>query len=122
MLVCKVENLFGENYYRCGRMAKHVISIGKTNYLPLDVVRRIGFIYEATDIEDVEYEEPVASHKATKNTTLAVSFEDLFMNDSYDKAWDKQAVEKDGVKYLTLDTLRETSLVIMPCDLQEIEV
>lgn len=25
MLVCKVENLFGENAYRCGRMAKHVI-------------------------------------------------------------------------------------------------
>lgn len=47
---------------------------------------------------------------------------DLFVDDFYDKAWDKQAVEKDGVKYLTLDTLRETSLVIMPCDLQEIEV
>lgn len=118
MLMCKVENLFGENGYRCGRMAKHVITIGETNYLPLDVVKRIGFIYKTKDIEDVEYEEPV---KATKNTTLAVSFEDLFMND-YNKAWDKQAVEKDGVKYLTLDTLRETSLVIMPCDLQEIEV
>jgi hypothetical protein len=46
----------------------------------------------------------------------------LFVDDSYDKAWDKMAVEKDGVKYLTLDTLRETSLVIMPCDLQEVEV
>lgn len=32
------------------------------------------------------------------------------------------AVEKYGVKYLTLDTLRETSFVIMPCDLQEVEV
>lgn len=119
MLVCKVENLFGDNDYRCGRMAKYVITIGETNYLPLDAVKRIGFIYETSDIEDVEYEEPA---KVTKNTTLAVAFEDLFVNDSYDKAWDKQAVEKDGVKYLTLDTLRETSLVIMPCDLQEIEV
>lgn len=119
MLVCKVENLFGDNDYRCGRMVKHVITVGKTNYLPLDAVKRIGFIYEPEDIEDVEYKEPV---KTTKNTTLAVAFEDLFMNESYDKAWDKQAVEKDGVKYLTLDTLRETSLVIMPCDLQEIEV
>lgn len=122
MLVCKVENLFGENDYRCGRMAKHVITVGGINYLPLDAVKRIGFIYETKDIEDVEYEEPVKATKTTKNTTLAVSFDDLFMNDSYDKAWDKQAVEKDGVKYLTLDTLRETSLVIMPCDLQEIEV
>lgn len=119
MLVCKVENLFGDNDYRGGRMAKHVITVGETNYLPLDVVKRIGFIYEPEYIEEVEYEE---STKATKNTTLAVAFEDLFMNESYDKAWDKQAVEKDGVKYLTLDTLRETSLVIMPCDLQEIEV
>lgn len=119
MLVCKVENLFGKNGYYCGRMAKHVITVGETNYLPLDAVKRIGFIYEPEDIEDIEYEEPA---KVTKNTTLAVSFEDLFIDDSYDKAWDKQAVEKDGVKYLTLDTLRETSLVIMPCDLQEIEV
>lgn len=119
MLVCKVENLFGNNNYYCGRMAKHVITVGETNYLPLDAVKRIGFIYEGTDIEDIEYEEPA---KVTKNTTLAVSFEDLFVDDSYDKAWDKQAVEKDGVKYLTLDTLRETSLVIMPYDLQEIEV
>lgn len=119
MLVCKVENLFGENGYYCGRMAKHVITVGETNYLPLDAVKRIGFIYETSDIEDIEYEEPA---KVTKNTTLAVSFEDLFIDDSYDKAWDKQAVEKDGIKYLTLDTLRETFFVIMPCDLQEIEV
>lgn len=119
MLVCKVEKLFGENYYRCGRMAKHVITVGETNYLPLDAVKRLGFIYETSDIEEVEYEEPA---KVTKNTTLAVAFEDLFVDDSYDKTWDKMAVEKDGVKYLTLDTLRETSLIIMPCDLQEVEL
>lgn len=119
MLVCKVENLFGENGYYCGRMAKHVITVGKINYLPLDVVKSIGFIYESEDIENIEYEEPA---KVTKNTTLAVAFDDLFVDDSYDKTWDEMAVEKDGVKYLTLDTLRETSLVIMPCDLQEIEV
>lgn len=118
MLVCKVENLFGENGYCCGRMAKHVITVDKINYLPLDAVKRLGFIYEVSDIEEVEYEEPA---KVTKNTTLAVSFEDLFVDDSYDKTWDKMAVEKDGVKYLTLDTLRETSFVIMPCDLQEVE-
>lgn len=119
MLVCKVENLFGENDYRCGRMAKYVITVGETNYLPLDAVKRIGLIYESEDIKEVEYEEPA---KVIQNTTLAVSFEDLFVDDFYNKEWDKQAVEKDGVKYLTLDTLRETSLVIMPCDLQEIEV
>lgn len=100
-------------------METTTITVGETNYLPLDAVKRIGFIYEPEDIEEVEYEEPA---KVTKNTTLAVSFEDLFVYDSYDKTWDKMAVEKDGVKYLTLDTLRETSLVIMPCDLQEIEV
>lgn len=44
MLVCKVKNLFGENGYYCGRMAKHVITVGKINYLPLDAVRRIGLI------------------------------------------------------------------------------
>lgn len=118
MLVCKVENLFGENDYRCGRMAEHVITVGETNYLPLMAVERLGFIYEPEDIEEVEYEEPA---KVTKNTTLAIAFEDLFVDDSYDKTWDKMAVEKDGVKYLTLDTLRETSFVIMPCDLQEVE-
>ena len=32
MLVCKVENLFGENAYCCGRMAKHIITIGKTKH------------------------------------------------------------------------------------------
>ena len=119
MLVCKVEKLFGENGYRCGRMAKHVITVGKINYLPMSAVKRLGFIYEPEDIEEVEYEEPA---KVTKNTTLAIAFDDLFMDDSYDKAWDKKAIEKDGVKYLTLDTLRETSLVIMPCDLQEVEL
>lgn len=50
MLVCKVENLFGENYYRCGRMAEHVITVGETNYLPLMAVERLGFIYEPEDI------------------------------------------------------------------------
>lgn len=119
MLVCKVENLFGENAYRCGRMAEHVITVGETNYLPLDAVERLGFIYDTKGIEEVEYEEPA---KVTKNTTLAVAFEDLFVDDSYDKTWDKMAVGKDGVKYLTLDTLRETSFVIKPCDLKEIEV
>ena len=43
MLVCKVKNLFGKNGYYCGRMAKHVITVGETNYLPLDAVKRIGF-------------------------------------------------------------------------------
>lgn len=81
-------------------------------------VKRLGFIYEPEDIEEVEYKEP----KVTKNTTLAIAFEDLFVDDSYDKIWDKMAVEKDGVKYLILDTLRETSFVIMPCDLQEVEL
>lgn len=119
MLVCKVENLFGENAYRYGRMAEHIITVGKTNYLPLDAIKKIGLIYDIEDIEEVEYEEPA---KVTKNTTLAIAFEDLFVDDSYDKIWDKMAVEKDGVKYLTLDTLRETSFVIMPCDLQEVEL
>nr|DAM64308.1 MAG TPA: hypothetical protein [Caudoviricetes sp.] len=71
MLVCKVENLFGENDYRCGRMAKYVITVGETNYLPLDAVKRIGFIYEGTDIEDIEYEE---STKATKKHNTGCCF------------------------------------------------
>lgn len=41
MLVCKVENLFRENDYRCGRMAEHIITVGETNYLPLDAVERL---------------------------------------------------------------------------------
>ena len=71
MLVCKVENLFGENGYYCGRMAKHVITVGETNYLPLNAVKRIGFIYEPEDIEEVEYEEPA---KVTKKHNISCFF------------------------------------------------
>lgn len=71
MLVCKVENLFGENAYRCGRMAEHVITVGETNYLPLDTVKRIGFIYKPEDIEEVEYVELV---KATKKHNISCCF------------------------------------------------
>lgn len=63
MLVCKVENLFGENAYCCGKMAEHVITVGKINYLPLVAVEKLGFIYDTEDIEEVEYEEPA---KVTK--------------------------------------------------------
>lgn len=71
MLVCKVENLFGENAYRCGRMAKHVITVGETNYLPLDAVERLGFIYNTEDIEEVEYKEPA---KVTKKYNISCCF------------------------------------------------
>lgn len=70
MLVCKVENLFGENDYRCGRMAEHVITVGEINYLPLSAVGRLGFIYDAEDIEDVEYKEP----KVTKKYNISYCF------------------------------------------------
>ena len=99
-------------------MAEHIIIVGETNYLPLMAVERLGFIYDTEDIEEVEYEEPA---KVTNTTTLPVAGEDLCVDDSYAQPWDKMAVETDGVKYLTLDTLRETSFVIMPCDLQEVE-
>lgn len=71
MLVCKVENLFGENDYCCGRMAEHIITVGETNYLPLMAVERLGFIYEPEDIEEVEYEEPA---KVTKKYNTSYCF------------------------------------------------
>lgn len=40
MLVCKVENLFGENDYRCGRMAEHVITV---------------FVIMPCDLQEVEF-------------------------------------------------------------------
>lgn len=54
MKVIKVKHLFGENNYRCGRMAPYVITIGKTNYMSLDDVKKLGFIYKTEAIEEVE--------------------------------------------------------------------
>lgn len=54
MKVIKVKYLFGENGYRCGRMAPYVITIGKTNYMSLDDVKKLGFIYEPEEVEEVE--------------------------------------------------------------------
>ena len=54
MKVIKVEYLFGENDYRCGRMAPYVITKDGINYLSLDAVKALGFIYETKDIEEVE--------------------------------------------------------------------
>lgn len=55
MKAIKVKHLFGENGYRCGRMAPYVITIGKTNYMSLDDVKKLGFIYESKEIEDIDY-------------------------------------------------------------------
>ena len=54
MKVIKVEYLFGENDYRCGRMAPYVITKDGINYLSLDAVKALGFIYETKEIEEVE--------------------------------------------------------------------
>ncbi len=54
MKAIKVKDLFGENGYRCGRMAPYVITVGKTNYMSLDDVKKLGFIYRCEDIEEVE--------------------------------------------------------------------
>lgn len=116
MKAIKVKHLFGENNYRQGRMANYVITVGGINYLPLDVVRKLGFIYETEDIEDIDYE------KKTKQSIEAVSFENIFGENDYETRYDSLAIEKDGVRYLSMDNLKKITLVIMPRDIEEVEL
>ena len=123
---CRVKNLFGSNDYREGKIENHVITVGKINYMPLDFVKRTGFLYDLEDIEEIDYTpafksglEPI---KNIKRTTLAVSYKNIFGDSEVVTKWDKYAIEKDGIRYLTIDTLRKTSLVIMGCDIEEISV
>lgn len=116
MKAITVKKLFGENNYRYGRMADHVITVGKTNYLPLDAVRKLGFIYKTKDIKDIDCE------KKTKQSIEAVSFENIFGNNDHDSEYDYLAIEKDGIRYLSMDALKKTTLVIMPRDIEEVEL
>ena len=119
MKVCKVENLFGSNSYRCGKMASHVITVDGINYLPFDFVEKAGFMYDQEDVLDIEYTNPVHN---TKNTTLAVAYEDIFGSNDHINKYDYLAFVKDGIKYFSIDDLRKTNLVVMTSDIQEIEV
>ena len=124
---CRVKNLFGSNDYREGKIENHVITVGKINYIPLDFVKRTGFLYDLEDIEEIEYTPAFKSElepikKNVKRPTLAVSYKNIFGDSEVVTEWDKYAIEKDGIRYLSLDTLRKTSLVIMGCDIEEIEV
>lgn len=119
MLACRVENLFGENDYFCGKMKPYVITVDGINYLPLDDVKKLGFIYELEDIEKIEYQK---QSQESKNKTLAISYENIFGRNDYECEYDELSIERNGIRYLTLDTLRKTDLTIMPCDLQEVEI
>lgn len=119
MLACRVENLFGENDYFCGRMKPYVITVDGVNYLPFDDVKKLGFIYEIEDIERIEYQKP---SQESKSTTLAVSYKNIYGDNSHSSEYDKYAIEKDGIRYLTLDFIRKTTLSIMGCDIEEVEI
>lgn len=116
MKAIKVKCLFGENGYRCGRMAPYVITIGKTNYMSLNDVKKFGFIYESKDIEDIDYEQKI------KQSIEAVSYENTFGDNDHNSEYDSLAIEKDGVRYLSMDNLKKTTLVIMPRDIEEVEL
>jgi len=123
---CKVKNLFDSNDYREGKMASHVIAVGKINYIPLDFVKRTGFLYDLEDIEEIEYTPAFKSElepiRDIKRPTLAVSYTNIFGDSDIVTEWDKYAIEKDGIRYLSLETLRKTSLAIVGCDIEEISV
>ena len=123
---CKVKNLFGSNDYCEGKIASHIITVDKINYIPFDFVQRTGFIYDLEDIEEIDYTpafksglEPI---KNIKRTTLAVSYKNIFGSNNYSSEYDHLSFTKDGIKYFSLDALRKTTLMIMPCDLQEVDV
>lgn len=119
MLACRVENLFGENDYLCGRMAPYVITVGEINYLLFEDVKKLGFIYEPEDVEEIEY--PKKSQES-KSVTLVVSYKNIYGDNNYSSEYDKYAVEKDGIRYLTLDFIRKTTLSIMGCEIEEVEI
>lgn len=123
---CKVKNLFGSNDYCEGKMASHIITVDKINYIPFDFVQRTGFIYDLEDIEEIDYTpafksglEPI---KNIKRSTLAVSYKNIFGSNNYNSEYDHLSFTKDGIRYFSLDALRKTTLMIMPCDLQEVDV
>ena len=119
MKVCKVKNLFGSNSYRCGRIVSHIITVDGINYLPFDFVEKTGFMYGEEDVLDIKYTEPVQN---TKDIILAVAYEDIFGSNNYNSEYDHLSFTKDGIRYFSLDALRKTTLMIMPCDLQEVDV
>lgn len=119
MLACKVKNLFGSNDYCEGKIASHIINFNGINYVPFDYVKIIGFIYDREDIEEIDYVEPV---KNTKTSTLAVSYKNIFGDNKDVSNYDYLAIEKDGIKYLIIDAIRNTSLVIVGCDIEEVSL
>lgn len=122
MKAITVRNLFGENDYRCGRMAPYVITIGKTNYMSLDDVKHLGFIYELEDIEEIEYPSKTKQSIESTKAIEAVSFENIFGDNDHDSEYNYLAIEKDGIRYLSMDNLKKTSLVIKLCDIEEVEI
>lgn len=119
---CRVKNLFGSNDYCEGKMASHVITVDGINYVPFDFVQRTGFIYDFEDIEEIDYKVSFKPVKNIGSPTLAVSYGDIFGDNNVVTEWDAYAIEKDGIRYLSLDTLRKTSLVIVGCDIEEVYV
>lgn len=119
MKVCKVKNLFGSNSYCCGEMARHVITVDGINYLPFDFVEKADFMYDEEDVLNIEYAKSVHN---SKNTTLAVAYEDILGSNDHINRYDDLMFVKDGIKYLSIDNLRKTNLVIMASDIQEIEI
>jgi len=124
--VCRVKNLFGSNDYREGKMASHVITVGKINYIPLDFVKRTGFLYDLEDIEEIEYTPAFKSElepiKNIKRSTLAVSYIDLFGNNNIIACCEDQVIVKDNIKYLTLDTIDLTGFDYLDSWIQAIEI
>ena len=52
----------------------------------------------------------------------AIKVKCLFGDNDHDSRYDSLAIEKDGVRYLSMDNLKKTTLVIMPRDIEEVEL
>lgn len=52
----------------------------------------------------------------------ACKVKNIFGSNNYNSEYDHLSFTKDGIKYFSLDALRKTTLMIMPCDLQEVDV
>ena len=116
MKVCKIENLFGYNDYYCEVFDGILITKDGINYLPFDFVRSFGYIWEPEDVKELNQSDDA------KKRTLVVSYKNIYGDNNYSSEYDKYAVEKDGIRYLTLDFIRKTTLSIMGCEIEEVEI
>lgn len=56
MKVVSYEHLFGDNKYVSNKCEQYVVTKDNIKYLPLDIVKEVGFDYEQSAVMEVEFE------------------------------------------------------------------